>query len=1116
MKTLIASLLQEYLSPLPAQLEETEKGIRLRFDAWKDLHWKGQPVSITPFAPMLRATESVILEANGIMVPTGSDGISLKNLHRLCETLSRISDMIAKDNPHALSLWGRYSTLAPRGFDETQPSASKALLDTLYADRYIVKEKKAFIIDLGRSSGAYMVSADPEPRVILDAASQIASLAVGFNHVSKNPMLLRPELYETHRADRPFPWNQWDVAQAYTDLLKRESGLPYPHFVNSGAEGIETAIRACQSKYPNRRRILSFEGSFHGRTLLSLHCTHSPEKRAPFEIFPGTVTFNPFPETKRPELTEPEPKDWISTWAAPEAANFQAKIDAWLATPPSGADFALLKNEIQCLLQARESLRTREFLATIIEPMQCEGGDRYGTARFFRALRVMTRAFDTPMIIDEVQTGFGLGGPFFWFRCFNLVQANGEPDLPDALVAAKKAQIGVCLTTIPWMKDHPIDTETSPASLYRGYLQAQEVLQAEAQGSDKKIEEKTRLLLHATQKTLGQELIQNPRAQSYAFAFDLPDAEILKKLIERRFPNGVLFYPAGDRTARFRLMCSTSDRELVQIFRSITQCFLDLGGGNTYLRNLPSISTWESGLPQELRAYASAPETTATLPWEGQAVPKSRQEYFAVTQAQWIDWFSILAKHLPELLRSPHNARFNLSTLSSQTRESLWKHYEEQADFTWIDLLWQSARAFGFRTRVLTSTEVEQLRDRIDELEKTLYEPARQDDPDMFVRVSKDPGSLILAAFGDDQRSMIGFCAAAPLKHFENIDLVHSDPQFTNPNALYSIDLSVAREHQGRGLGFRLKAEQYIEALNRGCEWIRSRNRSPEAAHMSAVNRQFGAVVIKRNTSDYGGTGTALYQSIRLNPSAMQEPAGTQRSRVCRHPYTPALKNKVSLANFVSRSYVNTLLLLKETLPAHLRHLYLASSRAEGVDKMIKLLRSKRPKARVAISYADDFFGDTTACARSLGGNGKLSYFQWPRLQFTPNAERLAKELREEIARSGPDAVLGVFVEPFRERTGERKDPAHLRAIIEAAHAEKVPVLFQETASAFRGYDANRFFCASDTLKADGLMAYPGGQLSLLAVSDELFLEKALMMISTWDGDEHSLNLLRERLLAEA
>ena len=48
--------------------------------------------------------------------------------------------------------------------------------------------------------------------------------------------------------------------------------------------------------------------------------------------------------------------------------------------------------------------------------------------------------------MDEVQTGFGLGGTFLWHHRFGLVDKNGAPDVPDCVVFAKRAQVGVCMS----------------------------------------------------------------------------------------------------------------------------------------------------------------------------------------------------------------------------------------------------------------------------------------------------------------------------------------------------------------------------------------------------------------------------------------------------------------------------------------------------------------------------------------------------------------------------------------------------------------------------------------------------------------------------------------------
>ena len=102
-----------------------------------------------------------------------------------------------------------------------------------------------------------MVSIKKDAHQILDGASQIATMATGFNDPSKQSLEIRDEVY-----DSTLNLMKWDVTVAYKNLLTKESGLPHAYFVNSGSEAVETAIRGFQIKYPGRKKILAFEGSF--------------------------------------------------------------------------------------------------------------------------------------------------------------------------------------------------------------------------------------------------------------------------------------------------------------------------------------------------------------------------------------------------------------------------------------------------------------------------------------------------------------------------------------------------------------------------------------------------------------------------------------------------------------------------------------------------------------------------------------------------------------------------------------------------------------------------------------------------------------------------------------
>ena len=55
------------------------------------------------------------------------------------------------------------------------------------------------------------------------------------------------------------------------------------------------------------------------------------------------------------------------------------------------------------------------------------------------------------------------------------------------------------------------------------------------------------------------------------------------------------------------------------------------------------------------------------------------------------------------------------------------------------------------------------------------------------------------------------------------------------------------------------------------------------------------------------------------------------------------------------------------------------------------------------------------------------------------------------------------------------------------------------------GY-SEKFYAAFKHAKSpDAVMAYYGGQFSMIHINKNYFLDKPLMLISTWDGDEYSL-----------
>ncbi len=449
----------------------------------------------------------------------------------------------------------------PRGGSLPQ---STALLERFHASDRTPREKKPPVFDHLRSYGPWYVSVDDEPLSVLDAMSQTATLPLGFMHETMARAYVDGAFSDTMLRAHDLGDSEGEgarVARAYEDTLRAlVPGYPTVCFTACGAEANEKAY-ALARVYTDTlgwkaTKLLAFEGSFHGRTLLSLYASHSPAKRVPFEIPGYEVDFAPFPRWDAHAGGEPPEPDGFRELCG------RAAIDELVARFGSSSD-ALLATEVASLAHVARLVSARTHFAVVVEPMQSEGGDRYATARFHRALRLVTRALGVPLIVDEVQCGFGLGGPFAWHSTFGYVDRAGAPDRPDALIFAKRAQVGVVMSTLADVEP----TQAFAASLVRGRLHATAIAESD---DARRVESLVRPRLEAL-TTSWAHRIANARVRGFALALDLASPAELDAYLGQRFWRGAIVFGAGDRTVRYRLSAAFGEREIDQLFVTIRQ-----------------------------------------------------------------------------------------------------------------------------------------------------------------------------------------------------------------------------------------------------------------------------------------------------------------------------------------------------------------------------------------------------------------------------------------------------------------------------------------------------------------------------------------------------------------
>lgn len=244
-------------------------------------------------------------------------------------------------------------------------------------------------VSFERGEGAWLIARDGSR--YLDFGAGIAVNSVGHGH---------PHLVAALTEQAQKVWhvsNLFEVPEAerLAQRLTEASFADVVFFANSGAEANEACIKMARKYHaagghPERYRIVTFEGAFHGRTLATI------------------------------------------------AAGGQQKYIDGFGPKVDGFDQVPFGD-----LEALKAAITPETAALMIEPIQGEGGLRVVSHEWLRTLRALCDEHGLLLIMDEVQTGIGRTGKLFAHEWSGVT--------PDILSSAKGLgggfPVGACLAT---------------------------------------------------------------------------------------------------------------------------------------------------------------------------------------------------------------------------------------------------------------------------------------------------------------------------------------------------------------------------------------------------------------------------------------------------------------------------------------------------------------------------------------------------------------------------------------------------------------------------------------------------------------------------------------------
>ena len=338
-------------------------------------------------------------------------------------------------------------------------------------------------LEIERAEGVYIY--DTQGKAYMDLISGLGVSALGHG----NPVV-KAALHQ--QIDRHlhvmvygefFQEAQLKLANLLNDHLPEQLNTCY--FVNSGTEANEAALKLAK-RVTGRKKLIAFEGAYHGSTHGSLSVSGNEKKKAAFRPLLDQVSFI--------RLNHLE-------------------------------DMSVIDDSCACV---------------ILETIQGDAGVRIPQKEYLLALRERCNETGSLLIFDEIQAGLGRAGTLWAFEYYDIVpdlltlgKALGAGLPIGALISSKEAMeqftFGPMLGHITTFGGHPLVCAAAHAGLQ--FMLEHQILEG--------INEKG-LLLHDL--LIDHPLVQEIRYRGLFFAIEMGSAEIVQQVVEACLEKGLITF----------------------------------------------------------------------------------------------------------------------------------------------------------------------------------------------------------------------------------------------------------------------------------------------------------------------------------------------------------------------------------------------------------------------------------------------------------------------------------------------------------------------------------------------------------------------------------------------
>jgi len=363
-------------------------------------------------------------------------------------------------------------------------------------------------IDFAKSHGSYLFDRKSN-EYFLDMFSFFSSLPLGYNHPifgDEFDQTIKP-IAHLRMSNNLFASDELEA------FVKKLDGISYHknyHFCATGALAVESALK-CGFEYQKNPNaiVLGVQNGFHG----------------------------------------------INSWGFVTDPNMSSIKERMVNYPRNNWRNSTLDELIKCLTANKE-----EIASVIIEPIQCTAGDIYLDVDKLKEIQRLCKNNNICFILDEVQTGFGVTGQYWYSEKIGLE--------PDIIVFGKKSQVCGIMANDKYSeaihskyRKLEVTFDGDLIDAIRAHYVINAIEECSLLENVKKHED--------TFKSELSGLFKNFRIAGHLIAFDFDTQEERDKFVSSAYTNKLLLNPTGEKTIRLRPNLAFTDDEMSKFFSII-------------------------------------------------------------------------------------------------------------------------------------------------------------------------------------------------------------------------------------------------------------------------------------------------------------------------------------------------------------------------------------------------------------------------------------------------------------------------------------------------------------------------------------------------------------------